>query len=145
MKIKFIDNIETLIPIFISTFNSEPWNEKWTNESAKDNLFGIYNSPNFYGLVFLEKNRPIGAILGNIKTYDKYSTFHIEHLFVSPDYQRQGVASKLYHKMMEDLKQRKVSGAFFTTLKNSSAYSFYIKHGAVDLKDSCVMLHSFKD
>ena len=38
MKIKFIDNIEILIPIFISTFNSEPWNEKWTNESAKDNL-----------------------------------------------------------------------------------------------------------
>ncbi len=143
MDIRVIDNIEILVPIYIAAFNGEPWNEKWTIESATKALKEIRTGPRFYGLAFFDKGEPIGAILGNIRTYDASQVYYIDHLFVSPDHRRQGAASKLYQNAIEDLKEKGVKGAFFTTIRNSPAYDFYIKHGAIDVPNGSVMYHPF--
>lgn len=143
MHIRTIDNIELLIPVFMETFNGEPWNEHWTEATTRKALQELYNTPNFYALSFFNNEKPIGAILGYIRTYDTSQTFYIEHLFVLPDYRRQGIATKLYLQAIEELKAKGVKGSFFTTLRNSGAYNFYTKHGAIDLKSSSVMFHHF--
>ena len=43
----------------------------------------------------------------------------------------------------KELKKMGVSGTFFTTLTNSSAYNFYKSQGAIHLEDSAVFYHPF--
>lgn len=54
-----------------------------------------------------------------------------------------GSAKELYQTSIKQLQQRGISGAFFTTLKNSQAYNFYVKQGAWDLEDSVYFYHKF--
>ncbi len=144
MDIRVIDNTDLLVPVFIKTFNGEPWNERWSAESASKALMEIYENSGFYALAAFDKNEVIGAILGTIKTYDVSQVCYIDHLFVSPEYRRQRVASQLYQKAIKELKEKGVKGAFFTTLRNTPAYEFYIRHGAIDLETGAVMYHPFQ-
>lgn len=143
MDIKEIDSIEILVPIFIETFNANPWNESWTCETATLSLTELRSNRYFYGLVCLEGENPIGAIMGNIRTFSSSKSFYIDHLFVLERYRLKKIGTNLYVAAINNLVKKGVTGAFFTTLKNSGAYHFYVKNGAIDLQDSSVMYHPF--
>ncbi|MGI6782168.1 MAG: GNAT family N-acetyltransferase [Acholeplasmataceae bacterium] len=143
MEIRKIKDVNEIVKIFVETFNGEPWNELWTEESAYNKLFELFNFTNFYGLVAVENNQPLGALLGNIRTYDKRKSLYLEEMFVVSNMRRKGIGSRLYLAAKEELKQMGVSGAFFTTIKNTQAYHFYLKHGAIDLETGSVMFHVF--
>ncbi|MBZ9622467.1 hypothetical protein G9F71_006335 [Clostridium sp. FP2] len=40
--------------LYIKVFNSEPWNDKWTLETAHKRLNDIYISTNFEGVLYVE-------------------------------------------------------------------------------------------
>ncbi|WP_367178326.1 GNAT family N-acetyltransferase [uncultured Peptoniphilus sp.] len=103
----------------------------------------IFSFPNFYGLVAKKEGETVGAILGHIQTFNDVKTYYIDELFIDPSYQKQGIAKKLYQKTIKDLRREGVTGSFFTTLRNSAAYDFYVSQGAIDLKDSAVFYHPF--
>ena len=136
-------DLEELAKLMVSIYNAPPWNDKWTVETALESLTDISDFPKFFGNVIVDEEKIIGAIIGHIRRYSTESTFYIDEFFISEEYRGTGLAKDLYQTSIKQLKQRGISGAFFTTLKNSQAYKFYVKQGAWDLEDSACFYHKF--
>ena len=136
-------DLEELAKLMVDVYNAPPWNDKWTVETALESLNDISDFPKFFGNVIVDGNKIIGGIIGHIRRYSSESTFYIDEFFISEKYSGTGLAKELYQTSIKELQQRGVSGAFFTTLKNSRAYNFYVKQGAWDLEDSACFYHKF--
>ena len=136
-------DLEELAKLMVSVYNAPPWNNKWTVETALESLTDILDFPKFFGNVIVDGNKIIGGIIGHIRRYSSESTFYIDEFFIAEEYRGTGLAKELYQTSIKQLQQRGISGAFFTTLKNSRAYNFYIKQGAWDLEDSACFYHKF--
>ena len=136
-------DLEELAKLMVDVYNAPPWNDKWTVETALESLNDISDFPKFFGNVIVDENKIIGAIIGHIRRYASESTFYIDEFFIAEKYRGKGLAKKLYQTSIKELQQRGISGAFFTTLKNSRAYNFYLKQGAWDLEDSACFYHKF--
>ena len=136
-------DLEELAKLMVSIYNAPPWNDKWTVETALESLTDISDFPKFFGNVIVDEEKIIGAIIGLIRRYSTESTFYIDEFFISEEYRGTGLAKDLYQTSIKQLQQRGISGAFFTTLKNSQAYKFYVKQGAWDLEDSACFYHKF--
>lgn len=141
-KISKLD-LEELAKLMVDVYNAPPWNDKWTLETALESLNDISDFPKFFGNVIVDGNKIIGGIIGHIRRYASESTFYIGEFFISEKYRGTGLAKELYQTSIKQLQQRGISGAFFTTLKNSRAYNFYLKQGAWDLEDSACFYHKF--
>ena len=136
-------DLEELAKLMVAVYNAPPWSNKWTKETAMESISDILDFPKFFGNVIVDENKIIGAIIGHIRRYSSESTFYIDEFFVSEKYRGTGLAKELYQTSIKELQQRGISGAFFTTLKNSRAYNFYVKQGAWDLDDSACFYHKF--
>lgn len=136
-------DLEELAKLMVDVYNAPPWNDKWTVETALESLNDISEFPKFFGNVIVDENKIIGGIIGHIRRYSSESTFYIDEFFISEKHRGTGLAKELYQTSIKELQQRGVSGAFFTTLKNSRAYNFYVKQGAWDLEDSACFYHKF--
>lgn len=136
-------DLEELAKLMVDVYNAPPWNDKWTLETALESLNDISDFPKFFGNVIVDGNKIIGGIIGHIRRYASESTFYIGEFFISEKYRGTGLAKELYQTSIKQLQQRGISGAFFTTLKNSRAYNFYLKQGAWDLEDSACFYHKF--
>ena len=136
-------DLEELANLMVDVYNAPPWNNKWTVETALESLSDISGFPKFFGNVIVDGNKIIGAIIGHIRRYGSESTFYIDEFFISEKYRGTGLAKNLYQTSIKQLQQRGINGAFFTTLKNSRAYNFYVKQGAWDLEDSACFYHKF--
>lgn len=136
-------DIKDLARLMVSVYNAPPWNDKWTEETAFESLVTLLEFPTFYGNIIIDEDRIIGAIMGHTRRYATETTYYIDEFFVSEEYRRKGVASNLYKSTIDELKKLGVNGAFFTTLRNTPAYNFYIKMGAWDLSDSACFYHKF--
>ena len=145
MKVRKISksDLKDLARLMVEVFNRPPWNDTWTEETASQSLLSLLDAPGFYGNVIIDKDTIIGAIMGNNRLYSTETTYNLYEFFVSDTYRGKGVAKKLYETTINELKVLGVSGAFFTTLRDSAAYKFYIKEGAWDLKDSACFYHKF--
>nr|WP_316046002.1 hypothetical protein [Planococcus glaciei] len=62
MEINYVEESDLLrcTDVFIEVFNSEPWNDEWKPEKAKQYLLDFYHTPGFLGLVALEGEEVIG-------------------------------------------------------------------------------------
>ena len=136
-------DLEELAKLMVDVYNAPPWNNKWTVETALESLTDISDFPKFFGNAIVDGNKIIGAIIGHIRRYSSESTFYIDEFFIAEEYRGTGLAKELYQTSIKELQQRGISGAFFTTLKNSRAYNFYVKQGAWDLEDSACFYHKF--
>lgn len=136
-------DIRELANIMVEVYNAPPWNDSWTEKTASDSLVTLLAYPDFCGNIIADGDKIIGAIIGNIRKYARDTTYYINEFFILDKYWRRGVATSLYTYTIEELKKCGVNGAFFTTLKNTPAYSFYTKQGAWDLTDSACFYHKF--
>lgn len=132
-------DLEELAKLMVDVYNAPPWNNKWTAETAMESLTDISDFPKFFGNVIVDGNK----IIGHIRRYSSESTFYLDEFFISEKYRGTGLAKNLYQTSIKELQQRGISGAFFTTLKSSRAYNFYVKQGAWELDDSACFYHKF--
>ncbi|MFR7349037.1 GNAT family N-acetyltransferase [Peptoniphilus sp.] len=136
-------DLQDLARLMVEVFNTPPWNDTWTEKTAYQSLLSLIDAPGFYGNVIVDGDKIIGAIMGNNRLYSTETTYYLYEFFVSDEYRGKGIAKKLYERTMSKLKEQGVSGAFFTTIRNSAAYKFYIKEGALDLEDAASFYHKF--
>lgn len=59
-----IEQINDLAKMYINTFNSEPWNDKWTTETAEKRLSQMINVEDFYGILAYKQGELCGMIYG---------------------------------------------------------------------------------
>jgi len=85
---------EAVIDVFIDVFNSPPWNDKWTTESACEYLARIMHDKYFMGLCAVEGREVKGFLLGVYGYWYTGQTYHIKELCVLKDCQRNGLAHR---------------------------------------------------
>ncbi|MCK6256233.1 GNAT family N-acetyltransferase [Fictibacillus sp. KIGAM418] len=123
------EHLDACIELYQNVFNSSPWNESWTVETAKERLSDLVNTPKFLGFVFYESGQFIGFIAGNSKRTYNGVTFYIAELCVNNKIQGKGYGTKMLNWFEEELKRREIQSLYLLTSKEGLAEAFYLKNG----------------
>ena len=126
--------------IYIETFNSEPWNDNWDSTTSYNRLKDIYNTPGFYGLVVLEDDKIIAAVLGNIEHWYEGKMYNLKEMFVNQSLKRNGIGSSLMEALENSLKAFDVNSITLFTSKGDLTEKFYNKNGYLTFSDM-IMMH----
>lgn len=57
------EHLDACANVFVEVFKDEPWNEHWTQQTAKMRLLETLNTPGFIGFV-LRHNEVLGFVVG---------------------------------------------------------------------------------
>lgn len=120
-------HLQRYAEIYAKAFSGEPWNDPWRTEDALIHISEIMESRQSYGLEYVVDGEVAGFILGASMLFHYGRVFEINDLAVHPDYQRQGIASKLLSQCLEDLKQKGIVGVHLITAAEGVLPSFYEK------------------
>ena len=115
--------------IYATAFSGEPWNDHWKLEDAEIHIKEIMESKQSYGLEYLVDGKVAGFILGSSMLFHRGRMFEINDLAVHPEYQGQGIATKLLEACFEEMKKRGIKGVNLITQGDGFLPKFYEKHG----------------
>ncbi|SNS34256.1 Acetyltransferase (GNAT) domain-containing protein [Anaerovirgula multivorans] len=133
------DKLEQCIELYIKVFNSEPWNETWTHETAKERLTDLLHTPRFLGFLFYDNDNLIGFIAGNSKKSYMGLTFYLAELCINNQIQGKGYGSKLLLCLEDELKKRDIHSLYLLTSNGGLAKAFYLKNNYVINENRIVM------
>lgn len=114
--------------LYIKAFNAEPWNDKWTLETAHKRLKDISISPNFEGVLYIEDGQIKGAIFGNYEQYYEGLHYNLREMFISNELQGRGIGSKLINKLEERLEKLGVTTIILFTSTGNRTSQFYLNN-----------------
>lgn len=134
-----VETIEQCIELYISVFNSDPWNETWTYTSAKERLTDLLDTPKFLGFLLYEKDNLIGFIAGNSKKSYAGLTFYLAELCINNRIQGKGYGTKLLLSLEEELQKRDIQNIYLLTANGGAAETFYLKNGYETNENRIVM------
>lgn len=118
-----------VIRLFADTFNRPPWNDCWTIPQATIYLSEIEGNPVFRGFIAEADGTIVASVMGHLRSWYSAREFHIDEMFVSPDFQRQKIGESLLRFAEKELKAEKVSRITLLTERSSGAESFYSSQG----------------
>lgn len=122
-------NLKECSNIYIDTFNEEPWNDNWNEETAYKRLKEIFKTPGFLGLVAIEEDEIIGAVLGNLETWFEGYMYNLKELFVMKDRKGKKIGSFLFEGLEKELTKNNVTSLSLFTIKGDLTETFYKRHG----------------
>lgn len=122
-------DLENIAQLYVEAFNGEPWNDKWTRETAMKRLDQMLGCRDSLGLVAYEEDQPVGLVLGNKEYYYNSVHFHLKELCVDRSIKGKGIGSKLLDEFMKRLQEQGVSKVLLWTLRCNEMLSFYNKKG----------------
>ncbi|WP_078433807.1 GNAT family N-acetyltransferase [Metabacillus halosaccharovorans] len=114
---------------FMEVFNQEPWNDKWTKETANNYLADFTHTPGFKGIVAYDEEEMIGFLFGTLKHWWSGDEFFINEMCVVADKQNSGIGSKMMNDLIKELEKDGVSMISLLTDRGIPAEDFYKKHG----------------
>ena len=74
-------------PLYVSTFNAEPWNQRWTLETAQKKLAWTLGVPGFLGRVLSLGDGIVAFAAGYRQQEDAGEVFYLAILCVGPKVQ----------------------------------------------------------
>jgi aminoglycoside 6'-N-acetyltransferase I len=137
------EDLDSLAELFVSVFNSEPWNENWSKEWAYERLHIISESYRFFGYIAEKESVPVGAIFSRIGSYMGELELEIVENFVSGNEQRKGVGAALMSELKLHAKKAGIACFVLQTDKTTFAKNFYLKHGFQGHEENLLMSHEF--
>ena len=125
----------------ISAFREEPWCETWTPDQAFTRIDEIMSARVSRGIVCMEGSKCVSMLCGRIMTYQEQKLFYIDEFSVHPDYQRQGIGSRMLTFLREELKKepQPISHMSLITERGFPSVAFYEKNGFVELQNELTM------
>ena len=115
--------------LFLTVFNSPPWNEAWRTAAATKRLTDLFNTPGFYGVIAVEDRDAVGFAMGHVEQWDRGQHFYLKEMCVVPQGQRSGIGTALMETLCRELVARQVAKIYLLTARGSAAESFYKKRG----------------
>lgn len=115
--------------IYAAAFSGEPWNDFWRTEDAEIHVREILDSKQSYGLEYVADGKIVGFLLGTSMLFHYGRTFEINDLAVLPEYQRNGIATKLLEHCLMEMKLREIKGVHLITAGQGFLTAFYQRHG----------------
>ena len=136
-----VEHLDDCAHLFMTAFNAEPWNDKYTPDTAKKQLEWHLEGPGCVG--FLSINDGIVAFaLGYREPTDVGDVFHLSIFCVRPDAQRTGVGTRLLRHLEDRLREIGVTTVYLGTNKGTRAEAFYRKHGYEVSNEEIEMSHN---
>lgn len=133
------EHINEIAEIYVRAFNSEPWNDVWTIESASKRISQMINCEGFDGLVAYEDEKMVGMILGNHEFYYNGMHFHIKEFCVDLTLRGKGAGSKLIEEFTKRLKNKGINEIILFTSRGDGTEGFYKKHGFESFEGMVIM------
>ena len=133
------EQLKPCAALLASVYNSEPWNDGWTDEVALDKLLCFYNSPKFSGYMAYSGTELVGCYVGNIEPYFSGDYFYLKEMFVSVTAQRQGIGAELLKTLKADLHKQGIETVILFTSSQFFPFGFYQKNGFNTMEGMCMM------
>jgi aminoglycoside 6'-N-acetyltransferase I len=146
MKLLSIEHqyLRACATLFISVFNSPPWNEKWSQDVALKRLEDCFNTPGAYGVVAIVEDEVFGFAIGVVAQYDQNENFYLKEICVDSTKQRSGIGTKMMDALHHDLIRKGVGMVYLLTIRDSPAAAFYEKCGFLNSSKMIMMSKSTK-
>lgn len=124
------NDLDHMFEAFTKGFSDYMIKFELTKEQFKNLFLGIEGNRYEYSVLAKDDLKPVGLMLGGIKTFDFLKTLRCGTLAVDPDYRRQGVAQELFNRHKSIGLEEKCDQLFLEVIKgNDKAIRFYLKQG----------------
>nr|WP_243122875.1 GNAT family N-acetyltransferase [Haloimpatiens lingqiaonensis] len=88
-------DINELSNMYVETFNSPPWNDEWSIETASKRLYQMINCESFYGIKAYQQEILCGMILGSQEQFYNGIMFNIKEFCVKNEMRNKGIGTKI--------------------------------------------------
>ena len=139
IKIFSDEDLQACCELYLKVFNSPPWNDTWTKETAFRCLSDLAEHKRFVGYTLWENEALIGAVFAHTKTFYKGDEIYIDELFISPDCQRRGHGLELMGAIEKFAAENSLSSITLLTAVKMPAFDFYEKQGYLHLEHMAFM------
>lgn len=133
------EHIDEIAEIYVRAFNSEPWNDEWTVETAAKRISQMINCEGFDGLVACEDEKILAMILGNHEYYYNGMHFQIKEFCVDLNLRGKGIGVKLIEEFTNRLKSKGIDQIILFTARGDKTEGFYKKHGFKNFEEMIMM------
>ena len=123
-----MNDLQKCSDLYVRVFNSEPWNDEWTSETAHTRLLELSENKRFLGYTLWESDELIGAVFCYEKTFFKGNEIFIEEMWISPNYQHKGHGKILIDEVEKYAKENGFTSVVLITGKDKPAFNFYKKY-----------------
>jgi aminoglycoside 6'-N-acetyltransferase I len=103
------EHLDECARLLVSTFNAEPWNQRWTLETAQKKLAWTLGVPGFMGLISLAEG-VVAFAAGYRQHEDRGEVFYLSILCVGPEAQGTGVGIRFTGHLEEQLANGRYHG-----------------------------------
>lgn len=117
--------------LFVSVFNSEPWNDSWTTETAAIRIENMMRTNTFIGKALFFENDLKGIIWGQKEQYYNGIHFQIQEFCVKNTEQNKGYGKKLLQALKDELSEIGVTNTYLITSKGEKTEGYYSKRGFI--------------
>lgn len=114
---------------FTEVFNSPPWNEQWTRESALERLADCSRTPHFLGLIAEDGAEIVALAFGYSQKYQEETHYYLLELCVANHRQREGVGQALLDDLHGRLQAQGIDRIYTLTARDTPAQEFYENGG----------------
>lgn len=132
-------DIPELAKIYVETFNAEPWNDKWTIETASKRLHQMINVEDFHGIYAIEGNTICGMILGCMEQFYNGMTFNIREFCVRNGMRGKGIGTVIFKHFESELRDLGVKELILFTSRGDYTEHFYHKQDLKNIEDLVLM------
>ena len=122
-------DIDELVGMYIETFNTPPWNDEWTVDTASKRLKQFINSEDSYGIKAYVDEELCGMILGSEEQFFDGRTFHIKEFCVNNNIRNRGIGTRIFKEFEKRLKNKNIQEIILLTCRSDETESFYKKLG----------------
>lgn len=125
------EDIPACARTLMAAFAPAPWNEHWTYEQAFTRIDEIMSGRVSRGYVAVEGDTVVAMLSGRIMTYLAFKELWVDEFSVHPDYQRQGVGSRMMAFVRAQLREEpeKISYIVLNTEQGYPSVKFYEANG----------------
>lgn len=124
-----LHHLNKLTKLYIETFNAEPWNDKWTLDTAGKRLHQMINTEDFYGLCAYQNEGICCAVIGCMEQFYNGVMFSIREFWVKNENRGQGIGTLILKEFENRLKAKGVNEIILFTSKGDYTEHFYFKQG----------------
>lgn len=133
------EDLNEMVNIYIDAFNNEPWNDQWTNKTARERLNNMINDSGFYGIKIKRGNDICGFILGHEEVFYDRKIFNIKEFCTNRKYQGNGYGKKLILEMEKKIKGKGIEKIMLMTIRDIKAEGFYLRRGYQTYEELVIM------
>ena len=124
-----LDRLPEYAALYVSVFNSEPWNDSWTDETAAERIEYMMKTGTFIGKALYRENDLKGFIFGQKeRSYDGMH-FQIVEFCVRTAEQKKGYGKALLKALEAALTEAGIVNIYLLTSKGERTEGYYRHNG----------------